>query len=283
MCWHGGALTLEQYKNEIDDIKKISFEIFKKSETNCVYEVVLNFRDDSDLIAFGVCSRIFKNFPSLEKYIINELKYLADEEDISNRAYWSATKFILCQGEYQEDINCCFSVNMELISVNLNAVCNNNFWKGIQSLTALELKKHNYLLTRPKNIDVPYKIGDILKINATPFAKEFYVVYGGEGFKNERLEGLNKKWDSHYHWCIYESEDRNGLWIDDLSNYSFTDYVHFEYSPLNISENSDYCPNEKLIKVSTLLKSNPDLWYKWIKIKEGATKEILNLDSYILK
>ena len=280
---YGGTLTLAEYKNEINNIKKISFEMFKSSDTDCVYEVILNFRDNSDSIAFGVCSRIFKNFSSMERYIINELKYLADEEDISNRAYWSATKFTLCDGEYQEDINCCFSVNMELISVNLHAVCNNNFWKGIQSLTALEFKKHNYLLTRPKNIDVPYKIGDILKINAKPFAKDFYVVYGGEGFKDERLKGLSKKWDSHYHWCIYESEDRNGLWIDDLSNDCFTDYVHFECCPLNISEKSDSCTNEKLIKASTLLKSNPNLWYKLVEVKENIAKENSNLDSYILK
>ena len=276
MCWHGGTINLDEFKKEISDIKVLTFELFKKSDENSVYEAVLKFRDDSDMIGYGIYTKVLKNFSSIQKYILDERRYLGDEDDeepIGNRAYWSVTKFVLYDDEYVEDITCYFSVDMKLLSVDLNAICRNNFRKMNFTPEAKEFENHNYLLTRPKNIDVPYKIGDILKINALPFSKIFYVVYGGERIKGEREEGLKNKWDCYYHWCIYESEDRNGLWIDDLSNDGFTDYVCFPHCPLDMCELVQNCPDDKIMEASKILKVNPQLWYEWISIKDKNIKD----------
>lgn len=286
MCWHGGTMTYYEFKKEINDIKELTFELFKKSDENTVYEAVLNFRDDADLIGYGIYTKVFKNFSSIQKYILNEQRFLDDEDDeepIENRAYWSVTKFVLYNDEYVEDITCYFSVDMKLLSVDLNAVCRNNFHKKDFSPKAKELEDYNYLLTIPKNIDVTFKTGDILKIHAIPFAKDFYVVYGGEKNKGEREEGLKNKWDCYYHWCIYESEDKNGLWIDDLSNDGFTDYICFPHCPLDICELVNDCPNDKIMRASKNLKANPQLWYEWISIKEKNIKDDnANLEHWIL-
>ena len=287
MCWHGGTIKLAEFKKEISDIKEVIFELFNIADKNSVYEVVLKFRDDSDLIGYGIYTKVFKNFSSVEKYILGEQEFLADENDeepIENRAYWSVTKFVLYDDEYVEDITCHLSVDMKLLSVDLKAICRRNYCKKDFTPEAKELENHNYLLTRPKNIDVPYKTGDILKINALPFTKIFYVVYGGERTKGEREEGLKNKWDCYSHWCIYESEDRKGLWIDDLSNDGFADYVCFPHCPLDMCELVNDCPDDKIMEASKILKANPQLWYEWVSKKEKNLKDgDSNLEPWIFK
>ena len=78
MCLHGGTMKLDEFKKEVSDIKELTFELFKKSDENSVYEAVLKFRDDSDLIGYGIYTKVFKNFSSVEKYILNEQRYLGD-------------------------------------------------------------------------------------------------------------------------------------------------------------------------------------------------------------
>ena len=282
MCWQGEILTLEEYRKVINEIKRICFDMFKQSDDNAVYEAVLNFRDDEDLFAHGICTKVFKHFDAVEKYMLDELEFLvdADNEPIERRAYWSVTKFTLYNDEYEEDIICHFSSNASLLSVDLNAICYNKFGRYDFCDETRKLLNYNYLLTSPKMVDVPYKIGDILKINALPYSENFYVVYGGEEIK----DALKNNCDSHFHWCIYESEDRNGLWIDDLSNNSFTDYARVNCCPLVICERVKDCPDKKIMKVSKILKENPQLWYELVSVKEKNIKSFeTNLEPWIFK
>ena len=148
-------------------------------------------------------------------------------------------------------------------------------------ITYQEWLNHNYLLNRPNNVSTPYQIGDILKINAMPFGKDLYVVYGGEQEKGERERGNLEKHDSFYHWCIYESEDRNGLWIDDVSDAMFTDYIFFRNSPLINCERVDFCPDDKIMKVSKMLKDNPELWYELVSYMDTIRNGETNLDKWL--
>ena len=285
MCWHGGTMTLDEFRKEINNIKERTFELFKNNDGNSVYGVVLTFMDDEGYIIFETHTKLFKNFLSVRGYIRE--RYLFEEEDqepIENHEYWAVTKYCPDEelDEYYEDITCYFSVDMKLLSVCLNNVCRNNSQQRKFLPEAKEFENHKYLLTGPKNIDVPYKTGDILKVTALPSFKIFYVVYGGEKTKGEREEGLKNKWDCYSHWCIYESEKRKGLWIDDLSSDGFTDYVCFLHCPLDMCELVKECPDEKIMRVSKILKANPEKWYEWISLKDKLLDDIdASLDAYI--
>ena len=248
MCWHGGVLSLDEYIREVADIRKIMLEEFQKEEEDCVYGLVLHFRDGRDLTSYGIYSEVFKHFQSVEGYIIQQQAFLFDEP-MDDRAFWEVTKYQLCNGEYQKQLACWFSADMTLL--------------GVRPLAYGEAG-YKYLLSAPKNIDVPYRTGDILKINAAPFGKDFYVVYGGEEYRGQWEEGLRNKWDQFYHLCIYEPQDEDGLWIDDLSGDMFTDYVPFPNCPLIYCELAEDCPDLKLNEISCKLKENPDLWYDWV-------------------
>ena len=146
-----------------------------------------------------------------------------------------------------------------------------------------EISNHNYLLMNPQNIELPYQTGDILKINAMPFGKDFYVVYGGEACKGDFEQGIVEKFDKFYHYCIYESEDRNGLWIDDVSDATFTDYIYFRNSPLINCERVDFCPNDKILKVSRMLKDNPEVWYELVSYMNTIRDGESNLEKWLFK
>lgn len=278
MCWHGGPMKLDEYRQEVKDIYELSLGRFKTSQEDEIYEAILEFRDDEDLIGWGIWNKVFKSFDSVKKYILKERKFMDDddEEPMVNRAYWEVTKYKLNKGEYEELMICCFSIDMQLLSVDFGLYIRDFFQ---DNKTYDEISNHNYLLMNPQNIELPYQTGDILKINAMPFGKDFYVVYGGEACKGDFEQGIVEKFDNFYHWCIYESEDRNGLWIDDISNSCFTDYVHFENCPLICCEQVESCPDDKITKVSRTLKENPELWYELVSYEETIRSRESNLDE----
>lgn len=241
MCWYGGVMTLEEYRKEISDIQKLMLKRFKEDEDDAVYEIKLQFRDDWDRSVYGQCSCVFKRFSSVEAFVHKQKMTLFDEEPMEERAYWSVIKYKLFS-EFVPQVECNFSVDMKLLSVRF--LLKENLTK--------EETDHSYLLTGPKNVQVPYQTGDILKIHAMPFDKDLYVVYGGE-----RGEGL---WGGH--WCIYVSEDRIGLWIDDLSDRRFSDFMLLPHSPLMCSEPAVDCPDIGLLNMSQKLKADPQLWFR---------------------
>lgn len=203
MCWHGGPMKLDEYRQEVKDIYELSLEMFKTSQKDEVYEAILEFRDDEDLIGWGIWNKVFKSFDSVKKYILKQREFMdeEDEEPMVNRAYWSVTKYKLNKGEYEELMICCFSIDMQLLSVDFGLYIRDFFQ---DNKTYDEISNHNYLLMKPQNIELPYQTGDILKINAMPFGKDFYVVYGGEACKGDFEQGIVEKFDNFYHWCIYE-------------------------------------------------------------------------------
>lgn len=280
MCWHGGPMKLDEYRQEVEDIYELSLEMFKTSHEDEVYEAILQFRDDEDLIGWGIWNKVFKSFDSVKKYILKQREFMdeEDEEPMVNRAYWSVTKYKLNKGEFEDLMICCFSIDMQLLSVDFGLYIRDFFQ---DDKTYDEISNHDYLLKDPKNIELPYQTGDILKVNAMPFGKDFYVVYGGESSKGEYEQGIVEKFDNFYHWCIYESEDSHGLWIDDISNSCFTDYVHFENCPLICCKQVESCPDDKIMKVSRMLKDNPELWYELVSYKETIRSREANLDEWL--
>jgi len=132
---------------------------------------------------------------------------------------------------------------------------------------------NNYLFMKIYDVELPYKIGDILKIDCMPYKKEpAYVVYGGNLEKDNEQNRLQ-------HYCICISENTSGnekLYLKSLSAlYSFD-----KYSPvLTRLELVETSPKEPLNKHSRLLKDNPDIW--WEIAKEH--KEYMDRKDYLNK
>ena len=92
-------------------------------------------------------------------------------------------------------------------------------------------------ITSPLNVLLSYQPGDILYIDANPLGKPFYTVYCAETLMTQDYFDWTIKEYGHYkreHPCLYISEDHKGIDFTDLTGYvsSFTDYIHFPYSPL---------------------------------------------------
>ena len=273
----GKMITLAKYQKEAQAEKQKLFEEFKLSDETNVYEAVLNFRDDDEFIGYGFFTGVFKKFSSLQNYILkNRIYHLKDchnEERIEKRMYWRVTKYTLYDGELEEDVVCSFSVEMEPLSVRL---LYNNTFREMNLAVATQRNALNLFLTSPDMIELPYKAGDIIKINAMPFCRDIYAVYCGKSFDqiNERFQ----------HWCIYNSEYRNGLWIDDVSNRYFSDFMSFEESPLNICEVVQECNDVKIMMVSHLLKNDIELWREWFWVKEHEINDSdSSLDDVVFK
>lgn len=272
MCWYSDKtnLTLEEYKEELEEIKKFVSEELREAADDEVFGVIPEFRDDVDLVNNGVWQRVFKSYRDVLNYIEREIHTFDDEDEeepFENRVWWSVSRYKLIKDRYKEIMRLDISLHGEIIGIYLDYY----YGKYSPGERGQQLETDNYLLGYPRNVILPYKRGDILKINALPFAKPFYAVYGGEGEKGERLEYLKDDQPFHkfcfYHNCLYISEDRNGLDIDDLADSTFTDFAHLTNPALARCEKVSDCPDPLLVRASQLLKEEPDLWYKWIDIK----------------
>lgn len=250
MCIDMGIVTLDEYKQKIREIKELALKELEDDKVHGIFEVILEFRDDIDLINNGIEHKVFKNFRNVKKYIMNGNCYIDDVDSMIDRAYWEVTNYRLYEGEYKEAVIYTFSLKGDLMTLRyLN-------WFPFD----YHIGYTNSLLTAPGNVLLPFKRGDIIKINAQPFAKPIYAVYGGD-IKRSFIE-KNIEYKSYIHYCIYISEDRNGLWIDKLDD-KFTDYIRFENSPLVLCEPADDCDDKKLIITSGILKKEPNIWNVW--------------------
>ena len=72
MCCHGGPMQLDEYRKEVSDIYNIYQTIFEKSQDDEVYEAILEFRDDEDLIGWGIWNKVFKSFYSVKNMFSNK-------------------------------------------------------------------------------------------------------------------------------------------------------------------------------------------------------------------
>lgn len=163
--------------------------------------MILEFRDDIDLINNGIEHKVFKNFRNVKKYIINRNYCIEDADSMIDRAYWEAMNYRLYEGEYKEAVIYTFSLKGYLMTLRYLNRFLFDFHTGYT----------NSLLTAPGNVLLPFKRGDIIKINAQPFAKPIYAVYGGDikqSFIEQNIEyksyiHFSSKADGSLHYLCY--------------------------------------------------------------------------------
>ena len=267
--------TLDEYKKRIAWVKGLVREELADVADGEVLTVLSRWRDDDDLICMGTWQEVFIDFNVMIKYIQSEAMIDDDGgELISKRLFWEVDKYKRIDGKMEKTYECVFGADGTLLAADEGRY----FWlHGDYTERQKEISENIYLLNSPHNIILPYNTGDILLVDAPPFGKPFYVVYGGEMEKDE-----HKMSDYHYyHWCLYISEDWRGLTIDDLCNDCFSDYIHFRNSPLNLIRLAKNCNEPLIIKASVALKENPDLWFKWADIWEKHIADDGGLEQWI--
>ena len=263
MCWYKNKtiLSLDGYKEEIFALNKLAEkELIDRLSENEILTVFNQYRDDNDLVSNGVLCRTFRNTQNMFAFIRKASGFFedCDSEPLIDRMWWYVVRYRLTDGEYCEYMRYWFSIECNLLGYTPV----HKFQTENLSASERELLEGGYLFQSPHNVILPYKTGDILKINMLPFTKPVYIAYGGSG-PEDAQETMD---DTYEHWCIYLSEDRNGLDISDLCNSWFLDYGHNPFSSIGNCQKVTTCPEPLLTRVSDTLKQNPDLWLHWFAL-----------------
>lgn len=281
MCWYKNkvVLPLDAYRKEVKALKDLALtELTENMKEDEILVAVIGFRDDDDLTDTGIWSKAFKNPQNMLAYI-QEMSSSLEEDGIKpakERMWWDVDRYKLSKdGEYEEYMDYSFSTDGKVLGYSFKG------WGHSKSEREQDLDEGEYLLKSPHNVILPYRTGDILKVNTLPFTKPVYIVYGGKGDVAD--EKIMEPYD-YYHWCLYRSEDRDGLDIADLSDSYFLDYGHNWITNIGDCEKAERCPDPLLTKASSMLRENPDLWYEWFmtrmehRLDEGGLEQWIFTD-----
>ena len=288
----------EEYLQLVEQLKKAALrdmDLFPENEHrandckgNSVLGVKLEYRDDEDCL-YADSSVEYQLFSRLHPYL---LKYIKDksvqiskdsdlfEESVENKFYWSITKFIPIQEKIYKQYEVLLSLSGNIIGVEGYPLDFERLAYHLPECLDCFSEEQKFILNNmdqilsPLNVILPYQPGDILYIDANPFGKPFYTVYCAETSMTQDYFDWTIKEYGHYkreHPCLYISEDHKGIDFTDLTGYvsSFTDYIHFPYSPLDRIKVVETCENPVLLKASRMLKENPAVFLKWRDWKES--------------
>lgn len=291
-------ITVEEYLQCVKRMKETALrdmDLFPEnehrmngSEGASVLGIRLKYRDDEDCLYVdsSVEYRLFSRLnPYLMEYIRDEAEQIFRDSDlfedsVENKFYWSISKYIQIQERLYEQYRCYFSLPGNIIGVEGHAVELERLVHRFPGCLDCFSEKQKFILdnveqiTSPLNVILPYHPGDIIYIDANPFGKPFYAVYCAETTMPEDYFDWTIKEYGHYkreHPCLYVSEDHNGIDFTDLTGYvsSFTDYIHFPYSPLDQIKVVETCENTILFRASKMLKEKPAIFLKWRDWKES--------------
>lgn len=255
---------------------------------NSVLGVKLKYRDDEDCL-YADSSFEYQLFSRLHPYLMEYIRDGAEQiigdtdlfkDSVENKFYWIISKFIQIQNKLYEQYRVLLSLSGNIIGVEGDTVEFNRLIYRFPECLDCFSEKQKFILdnmeqiTSPLNVLLSYQPGDILYIDANPLGKPFYTVYCAETSMTQDYFDWTIKEYGHYkreHPCLYVSEDHKGIDFTDLTGYvsSFTDYIHFPYSPLDRIKVVETCENPVLLKASRMLKENPAVFLKWRDWKES--------------
>ena len=240
-------MTLKEYEEKLNQAKQLTLEELKDMGENEFIVIDYQWRDDYDKAELGNLFNAFISFDDVLdwiKYIIEMPHLPAREEPIENRIYFRIEKRLKKENFVDILVKCQLNAKGEIMQV---------YGFGGDSNRLDEICRNNSLFRKYLNVELPYKTGDILKINCIPYRREpIYVVYGGNLKKDNYQDDLQ-------YYCIYDSEGR--LNIESLC-YPCKFGFYCPMPVLNHLELVENAPNEKLSKFSKLLKDSPDVWWE---------------------
>ena len=284
------AMTLSEYNKKLKKLRKLALtELLEGIQDDEILSVKNCYRDDNYLYDNIIRYEVFKNPKNMLAWIKKESEYIEDVgikywdnplhypihisgTSLSNKVdgcmWWEVNRYKLVTGEYCNYMSYTFSAESTVLGY-----C---FHKWIDKHSGLSEKQRRlfereYLLTNPHNVKLPYHTGDILKVNAMPFIKPFYVVYGGDV-----VQGEDEKMAQPYYSynCLCFNEELQGLELIDLAEDDLN-YLVGCNTKVGDCQKVESCSNFLLRKTSKILKDNPDLWNEWMDIYNRNENELL--------
>ena len=236
-------MTFEEYKEKRSAIDDLILKYLKDDlQPGVAYELYLHDRlSKKEKLSF----KIFRQFQSLEKIIMDNfneiiLNHAIWVERPNNKSYsemkkrnehqwWEVRKYLLVGGEYEEVIGC----NLTLEGKMIDFRCRRRefFDELFQNQELMDVLSC-------KNVPALYENGDIIKVNSIPNAENFYAIYGYDN----RFDGYNHR------YMMYDED------IEDTAFYTLID--------LRDAEKVTTCPDERINKISRMIKENPEKIYE---------------------
>lgn len=289
-------ITLAQYIEIVGKTKEAalfdldSFDIYELHDPiNPVFSVLgvkLCCRDDKDaswVIGYDDYKLFLRFNPDLMRYIRTQSRYLLeddepDKESAKDRLYWEVTKYtkvnnIMCR-MYEVD----FSLQCELLGVSWYCWIDPSQRKTFPDYHCFEDNPEKFLnlsdgqcflhdsaeqLRYPVNVELPYRPGDILYIDVSPFYKPLYAVYCAETDEDKAYFEWTLGEYGYYkrkHLCLI-LRDRDYSFIELTSHMEF---CSFPRVPLDRIKVVEQCDDILLATASGLLKKEPDVFNTWL-------------------
>lgn len=307
-------ITLEQYIEIVEDTKSAviydmdSFDLFElhnpEKPVFSALGVKLCCRDDEDapwVIGYDNYELFLRFNPNLMKYIREQSKYLLEDdesgkESAKDKLYWEVTKYTKVNSVMCRMYDAYFSLGCELLGVSWHCWLEPSQEKFVPNFRRFQRNPEEYIkmsdaqlflygsaeqLKFPLNVELPYQPGDILHIDARPFGKPFYAVYGAETDGNKDYFEWTFREYGYYkrnHPCLFISEDSNGLGFTELTDNLLAD-IFFPYVPLDRIKVVESCDNPLLMKARALLKEDPNTFHTWLALNNCENVEHLILDG----
>ena len=275
------TMTLSEYHKELKKLRKLALsELLEGMQDDEILSVKNCYREDNHLYDNIIRYEVFKNPQNMLAWIKKESENIEavgieysdntlhqpihmSGDSISNKLdscmWWEVNRYKLAGVEYYKYMSYTFSAEGTVLGY-----C---FHKRLDKPGGLTEKQRRllageYLLTNPQNVKLPFHTGDILKVNAMPFKKPFYVVYGGDGVQGED----KKKTQPYYsHNCLGFNEELQGLELIDLAEDDLN-YLAGCNTKVGDCQKVESCQSVLLKIASNMLKEKPDLWGKWLEL-----------------
>ena len=239
------TITLDEYKMKIENFwKRFKTVFLADAKDDEVFYASSQIREDMvDKVPFGTRSSAFKSYKNIEELMYKNWNWHLEcyddiDEDECDIEYWQIEKYRQKDGEYKRiftlyasDWNCFLDLEFEDPSIFLTEEENKlyidyEYLRG-QATGIFEL-----------NIEFPYKTGDIIKLDHTPFIN----------------------YTEHFIYCrdgiVICKDDNDNLYITRLFGHKFK-RPRFAFAPL-FMQTTNTCADSILYKISLSIAGMDD-------------------------
>jgi len=219
------GMKFEEYLEKRTNVDKYILKELKDDVSDdFVYKLTLKNRYDD--ASDSTSTEIYKKYSNVERRMQMDREFCEvtnfDELDINEYIWWNVEKYVLTDGEYKKYISCSLSSDGSLI----------HFFVYPGYLEAFLKDKNIIDVLNCRNVDAPYKTGDILKVHQKPVGEDFYIIY-----------------------CYDETKAGNNH-----LQMTFEDEIGFcELNWLHKTEKVEISPVEKINEMSKKIKENPSV------------------------
>ena len=228
-------MTFEEYLKKRLEVDQCILEELKDDKSDDFAYQISCLMNGNDL--YSNTTKLYKKYSNIELCMQDDKEFCKitnfDDGNLEDCIWWKIQKYVLTDGEYQKYMECTLSASGELIHFFIYNGYLEEFFKAENTVNVLGCR----------NVDVPYRTGDILKVKNQPLGDDFYIIY-----------------------CYDETKAGNKhLQLSLNDEISF-----FELNWLHKTEKVEKSPVYRINEMSKKIKENPEL-FKELLEKHGVS------------